>query len=265
MSNGNKYPSSKEFLIDTPLYVAVQYETEDLELGRKLRYFDETFDSYCPGCNSHSIFERYWPNGRSISHEPDHWVDCGRFVIQIQCTRNRNHKPLFYFEAKDQTIQKIGQLPSIAELNLFDVKKYSKVLDIKYFREFTKAIGLSAHGVGVGSFVYLRRIFELLIEEAHSRAVSSELWDEKVYEKSRMGERIELLKDELPEFLVENKAMYSILSKGIHELSEEECLTAFPILKVGIEIILDVKLEAAKKEKKLAEAKKAIAALSGSI
>jgi hypothetical protein len=80
-----------------------------------------------------------------------------------------------------------------------------------------------------------------------------------------MGERIELLKDELPEFLVENKAMYSILSKGIHELSEEECLTAFPILKVGIEIILDVKLEAAKKEKKLAEAKKAIAALSGSI
>ena len=47
-----------EFLIETPLYEVVRYEDADLELGRQIVYFDEIFDSYCPECNSHSIFER---------------------------------------------------------------------------------------------------------------------------------------------------------------------------------------------------------------
>ncbi|MBC3806012.1 hypothetical protein H8K52_01475 [Undibacterium seohonense] len=59
--------------------------------------------------------------------------------------------------------------------------------------------------------------------------------------------------------------MYSILSKGIHELSENECLTAFPIVKIGIEIILDGKLEAIERERKLTEARKAISALNSSL
>ncbi len=187
------------------------------------------------------------------------------FSIQIQCTRDRRHKQLFIFEAIGQTIQKIGQLPSIAELNLFDVKKYSKVLEQKYFRELTKAIGLASHGVGVGSFVYLRRIFEFLIEESHLILKEGSAWDEETYKRARMNEKIEMLSAELPEFLVENKSMYSILSKGIHELSENECLKAFPIVKVGIEIILDEKIEKLNKEKKLAEAKKALSSLGSSI
>ncbi|MFI3135251.1 MAG: hypothetical protein QX197_00585 [Methylococcaceae bacterium] len=76
-----------------------------------------------------------------------------------------------------------------------------------------------------------------------------------------MNEKIVILNSELPEFLVENKSMYSILSKGIHELSENECLAAFPVIKVGIEIILDDKLEKINREKKLEEAKKAISTL----
>ncbi|MEL0619623.1 hypothetical protein [Psychrobacter proteolyticus] len=59
--------------------------------------------------------------------------------------------------------------------------------------------------------------------------------------------------------------MYSILSKGIHELSENDCLKVFPIIKIGIEIILDEKIEKMNKEKKLAEAKKALSALSSTI
>jgi hypothetical protein len=41
---------------------------------------------------------------------------------------------------------------------------------------------------------------------------------------------------------VTNKSIYSILSKGIHELAEEECLNAFPVIKLSIELILDEKL-----------------------
>jgi hypothetical protein len=65
--------------------------------------------------------------------------------------------------------------------------------------------------------------------------------------------------------LVEHRAIYSILSKGIHELSEQECLKAFPIMKVGIEMILDEKIKEQEKQAKEAEAKKAIAELTGKL
>jgi len=261
----NNYPSSQGFLIDVPLYEVVTYEDADLDLGRQLVYFDENFDSYCPECNSHSIFERNWGQSKHISYDSAVWVDRGVFSIEIKCTRDRKHKQLFLFKAVGQSLQKIGQFPSIAELNLFDVKKYSKVLKKKYFRELTKAIGLASHGVGVGSFVYLRRIFEFLIEESHVKLCSVQGWDEEAYKRAIMNKKIEMLNTELPNFLVENKSMYSILSKGIHELSENDCLKAFPIIKIGIEIILDEKIEKLNKENKLAEAKKALSALSSAI
>lgn len=265
MSADKKYPTPEQFLIEIPLYEIITYADEDLEFGRKLAYFDATFDSYCPHCNSHTIFERYWRYHKKINYAADSWVDCGFFSIEVECKRNKAHILNFFFHASGQTIQKVGQMPSIADLNLFDVRKYSKVLDKKYFQEFTKAIGLVSHGVGVGSFVYLRRIFEFLIEEAHTAALAHDGWDEERYLKSRMNEKILILQSKLPEFLVENRAIYSILSKGIHELSEKECLAAFPAIKVGIEIILEEKLEHIKKTKKLEEAKQAIADLSSEL
>ena len=78
------------------------------------------------------------------------------------------------------------------------------------------------------------------------------------YFSSKISDRIKLLKNLLPEFLVEHPHMYSILSKGIHELSEEDCLKHFEALKVGIELILDEKLSKAQQEKKIGEAKKAL-------
>jgi hypothetical protein len=161
-------------------------------------------------------------------------------------------------------MQKIGQFPSLATLNLYDVRSYSSVLDKETFRELTKAIGLAAHGVGVGSFVYLRRIFENLVEEAHRATQGASGWDEAAYSKARMGEKILQLAHLLPKFLVDNRLMYGILSKGIHELTEAECLTAFPVVKLGIEIILDAKIRALEEQKKLEKAALAIQHLAGS-
>ncbi|OZY84377.1 short-chain dehydrogenase [Cellvibrio mixtus] len=265
MSTDNQYPCPEDFLIKIPLYELVSYSDEDLAQGNRVRFFSDTFDSYCPYCNMHSIFEPSGNYHHYSNYAPDRWVDEGFFDISVRCTRNREHKLHFKFFAKGKTIQKIGQLPSIADLNLFDIKKYSNVLEKPFFQEFTKAIGLSAHGVGVGSFVYLRRIFEFLIEDSHLRAKKQQSWDEDAYSKSRMSEKIEMLKSELPNFLVENKSIYSVLSKGIHELSENECLAAFPALKVGIEIILDEKLESIERRKKLEEAKKAISSLTSKV
>lgn len=246
-----------EFLISAPLYEKITLEDE---AGNALIFYAGPLDTYCPVCGSHSIFRR-WLSGTPSSNS---WRTHDRRDVELTCSRNSQHKLLFLLmiDAEKRTIQKIGQCPSIADLNMYDVKKYASVLGKTVFPELTKAIGLAAHGIGVGSFVYLRRIFEGLVQGAHQVAKSDEGWAEEEYEKARMGEKIQLLHRHLPSFLVENRAIYGILSKGIHELSEAECLDAFPVVKVSIEIILDAKLEEDARRKKLEAATKKIQALA---
>jgi hypothetical protein len=64
-------------------------------------------------------------------------------------------------------------------------------------------------------------------------------WNDADFTGKRMEEKVEFLKDYLPDFLVQNKRMYSILSKGIHDLEEKECLGVFEMLKHAIFFILD--------------------------
>ena len=160
---------------------------------------------------------------------------------------------------------KIGQYPSIADFHISQIKKYDKVLTTEKLKEFTRAIGLAANGVGIGSFVYLRRIFEDLIEEAHSKASELSLWNEADYKQKRIVEKIELLKPFLPDFLVENRTLYGILSVGIHSLKEEDCLAYFETVRVGIELILDEKLEKFQKQLKIEEAKKKLAVVASKV
>lgn len=53
-----------------------------------------------------------------------------------------------------------------------------------------------------------------------------------------MVERIKMLQGYLPDVLIKNTTIYGILSKGIHELSEEECREYFPVVKECIHQIL---------------------------
>jgi hypothetical protein len=73
-----------------------------------------------------------------------------------------------------------------------------------------------------------------------------------------MDEKIEMLREHLPAFFVKNENIYGISSKGIHELTESECLSSFEPLQVEIELILDEKIEQAEKKRKKQQAKAAI-------
>jgi hypothetical protein len=219
-------------------------------------YSTQAMDAYCPECESHSIFRRHVLGDSPGT--PSGWVGRSRISVVLKCSRDVEHKLFFLFDVENRTVKKIGQDPSLADLNTADVRQYSSILPREDFREFTKAIGLAAHGVGVGSFVYLRRIFENLVQAAYLLAKDESGWDDEAYGKGRMVDRIRLLEKHLPEFLVENHAMYAILSRGLHELTEGECLEAFPVMKLGIELILDEKLAAKDKQDKLDKAKKAI-------
>ncbi|WP_153127486.1 hypothetical protein [Peribacillus tepidiphilus] len=153
----------------------------------------------------------------------------------------------------------MGQYPSMASIEIHTIEKYRKVLSNDY-RDFSKAIGLFSHGVGAGSFVYLRRIFENLIEEKRKDAAENSTWDDLLFQKSRMDEKIQILEEHLPEVLVQNRKLYSILSKGIHEMTEEECLDLFPEVKLAIELILDEKIYLLEQQKKIQSVSRFVAA-----
>jgi hypothetical protein len=113
------------------------------------------------------------------------------------------------------------------------------VLEPSDASELHKAIGLAAHGVGVGSLVYLRRVFERLIMRRFAEFRDIEGWSEAKFVSKRMDEKIEFLKGHLPDFLVQNSRVYAILSQAIHELAEDVCLNPFEYLKDSIFFILE--------------------------
>lgn len=266
-------PEPKDFFLKTSLYEPFEIYEEDTEKLFNIVFYKGIIDTYCISCEKKSTFksvDNYVTRHFMVGSQPavetynnvdsfksDYFLETKVFSKEFICTRKEKHKMVFHFFIDDNKITKIGQYPSLATLTNPDTKKYRRVLKEKH-DELNKAIGLFAHGVGIGSFVYLRRIFEDLIEGAHAKAKNESMWDETLYKKQRMNGKIATLKDYLPDFLVEKKETYSILSKGIHELSEDECLNIFPVVKVGIELILDEKLEELEKQRKINEARVAI-------
>ncbi len=259
--------SIKIFHLSMPLY-----RSYDLSIGvvkekiYELMTSGGTIDAYCVWCKKESIFHaspaERWVFTQWKSHIEDELQEFG-----WSCAHNSSHYYRSYYFVRESSdeFQKVGQFPSVADFQIPQAGKYRKILGEEEYKEFTRGIGLAAHGVGIGSFVYLRRVFENLIEEAHSLALSEAGFSEEKYREARMDEKIEILKARLPSFLVENKLLYSILSKGIHQLTEEECLKYFEAVKIGIEQILDEKIIQKEKAEKATKAREAIQKVHGAI
>jgi hypothetical protein len=278
------FPEKTHFLLDFSLYEKIEFTIDDLEYVINTIFNDDIIDCYCSDCGKEStfhpekngatvqhpvkpIFNRVKNNTLSFEHQEainitqlfEQFTNPMKyFYIQqfYKCTRNSEHKLYFSFLVNGNKLQKVGQFPSLADLNQIEVKKYRGLLGKEKYLELSKGIGLIAHGVGIGSFVYLRRIFEHLIQEAATEASANiQDWDDQGFSTMRMDEKIKSLSSFLPNFLVENRNLYGILSKGVHELSEDECKEIFPHVKLGIELILDEKLAHEEKKRKIKLAK----------
>lgn len=235
--------SLEHFLFEIPLYAPHRLTDE---FGPKQLYgwrtefeHEARVDGHCPSCGRESTFSvnfQHIPDGspksriaKRISHDE----------MYISCSRNKYHRVYYYFRIQELVVQKIGQFPSLADIANDEVAEYRKVMEKIDAQEFHKAVGLAAHGVGVGSFVYLRRVFERLIDKRFEEFKETEGWEDEQYYAVRMEDKIQLLKDHLPEFLVENRKIYSILSVGIHALDDKTCLGWFDVMKQSIVIILE--------------------------
>ncbi len=175
------------------------------------------------------------------------------FSRSFYCPRSINdkaHDISIIFRVSDRKITKIGQFPPLAEIQSSHLKRY-KELDNEIYKELNRAVGLNTYGIGVGSFVYLRRIIEKHILYPEIQILQSEgvITTEQI-KAADFKTKIHLVKDKLPQLLVENTHIYSILSKGIHSLSENECLQIFNPLLTAIELILDERLEEIQRKRK---------------
>ena len=160
-------------------------------------------------------------------------------IFKFCCAMEESHHLDFVVLTNNHSLIKVGQYPSVADLTFPELKNYAKVLDRQDMKEMRRAIGLHAQGIGVGSYVYIRRILERLIERAQTKAIEDGKYKEEDFKGKKVVDRIKVLKDYLPEMLVSNNVLYGIISRGIHELSEESCIEYFPVIQECIFMILE--------------------------
>jgi hypothetical protein len=229
-----------------PLYAkcAVTHDHMEIMYGRAKnpfgRHVASKIDGYCPSCKRDSTFAI---NPVSIpSGDPWNNIET-RYAydnMSITCVRDDFHTIRYNLFVHNMTVTKIGQHPSLADIAIDETRqKYRTVLRGDNWSEVYKAIGLAAHGEGIGSFVYLRRVFERLIQSRFDEFKSQEGWDDSAFKLLRMDEKIGFLKDHLPRSLVETRKIYKIFSSGIHELNNETCLQFFEVGKRSIIMILE--------------------------
>ena len=89
-------------------------------------------------------------------------------VFQFVCSMNERHHLDYIVLTTDNSMMKIGQYPSVADMTIPEIKKYRTILGRQY-RDYSKAVGLFANGIGIGSYVYLRRIIENLVFDKFSQ------------------------------------------------------------------------------------------------
>jgi hypothetical protein len=271
----------EQILLKDPLFYEYPLQgVNEIDLVNLLYFIsdEETYnhlkiiDSYCPICKKDTTFNSEASDKEELStllikagmcsgyRESNKEITLiqelekkGLFIRKFNCPRkpaDSAHNQIFLFRVIGATLIKVGQHPTLADLVKEEIKKYRKISN-EIYSELNRAIGLSAHGVGIGAFVYLRRIIEkhIVSPKINELLVEGKISNEEL-SKSDFKEKIKLAKDKLSPFLVENKKIYSILSKGIHELEEEECKEYFPVLRTSIEIILDEQIEKNEKEQK---------------
>ncbi len=263
------------FLFDFPLYTKIKINDENKDQFLNLMANVKQVDGYSIYLKENTSYKLTINKAQFQNFDVAFFE--GVSIITLKCLRTSEHMYFYVLleftdneedendDNKEYFFQKIGQFPSIADLHISKIRQYDKVIDRRYIKELTRAIGLAANGVGIGSFVYLRRVFEFLLSEAHALASKNPNWEEAAYKNTKVVEKISLLSEYLPEFLVQNKSIYSILSVGIHSLDEQDCLKYFPALKLAIEMILDEKLDKLKREKKIEDAKREIALIASRI
>lgn len=267
---------TEEMLLQ-PLYKKIKVD-KNIKTYNFLPYNDVRVECYCKECNARRIFAfedsklalqsliaSCTPgslNSGSTTVPKDtienalSEIDFFTFCAIADC----KHRMIIHFmKIDDETIMKIGQIPSIYDLNEnINNKPFLKMLGKEYAEYYKSACSLYSYSTYIGGLIYLRRIFEKLLIDVFNENVNEIKMDFADFKKQRMEEKINILKSYLPSIMFAQgfNTIYTKISDGVHNLTEDECSKMFLVLKMGIEEILIEKIETEAKNKRLQELSK---------
>jgi len=247
-----------------PLYKKIKIDG-DAKTCDIFPYNDYRLELFCPTCKKRRIFSfqnstfvniAWMPNGDQYCESVKDFLFKSDY-FSIRAKADCKHNLLVIFKKIDSaTIMKIGQSPSIYELNEeINNKSFLKMLGEEHISYYRNACSLYSFNTCIGAMVYLRRIFEKILLDTYNEkqeSIGISLYD---FKRLRMEEKINKLKDFLPDILFEQgfNSIYTKISDGVHNLSEDECQEMFLILKNAIEEVLIDKLEMQEREKRRKE------------
>lgn len=230
------------------------YVIDDLER------FRERVECYCPKCGRNRVFAPDTVRRTAPTMSNPHFVNASRktsLIKTFRCSQDKNHELRFGFLVDGDSLVKITEYPSKLDMSKSAIASYEKVLSKEKVSELGRALQLESYGYSIAAFLHYRRIFEFIIFSTFKNSDIEDKVDETEFRKLRMAGKIKHVKEYLPEYFIENSFVYGVLSKGIHELEEQECSLYLPVVKTIIYYSLDESLEKRNKElRKEAYAKK---------
>lgn len=126
----NEIPASpREFHVEMPLYKEIVITEANLKKISELLDFSGTIDAYCIYCEKESLFETNDRPGLGTSGLRAYAKDeSERYVTASYiCTRSSAYEYTSYFRICGSAIQKVGQFPSVADLQIPQIQKYRQL------------------------------------------------------------------------------------------------------------------------------------------
>ncbi|ABL98527.1 hypothetical protein SHAM105786_15925 [Shewanella amazonensis] len=266
----------KKFLENSPLYSWKTFaQPEKMRTSLWIREIDE----FCETCNQIRPFQDLRSLGGITSHHPMgkiQFLQSGTSYFTFTCVscKTENHTFLVEQEVTEETvkIQKYGQRPRKKLERDGKLQKFFKE-DAEYYE---KALISLSNGYGIAAFAYFRRIVELnivkLLDLLASDLDPSQANDpikiaiDELRKESPMSDKIKIANNALPEYLKPDGlnplgTIYSLLSEGVHSLTDEECLVKAESLQACLSFLI---AELASRKRHKDSFKKMVGGLKGS-
>jgi hypothetical protein len=226
----------KKFLEEAPLYTWKEFKKTQLNLSS---LWIREIDAFCDTCGHVRPFHDLRSRGGGAGGGMPKPLSNGTSYFQFTCVTCRKERREFLveqvLEEKTIRLQKYGELPRKALEKDKALQKFFSN-DSEYF---DKAVVCFANGYGVAAFAYFRRIIEnnilqlldLIKDDAENspNAEGIKVAINELKTDSPMSEKIKIANNALPDYLKPDGLnplgkLYKVLSEGVHNLNDQECL-----------------------------------------
>lgn len=225
----------KTFLETAPLYAWREFKKP---LANWSSLWIKEIDAFCEICDQQRPFQDLKSYG-SGAGQPSPVLATGTSYFQFTCVScKKAHRKYLVEQVLDDEnirVQKYGELPRIPLVRDRVLQKFLK----DDLENYEKAVVCLSHEYGVAAFAYFRRVVEnninrlldLVQEDARSSTANADIISAlaELRKSSPMSDKIGLANHALPEHLKPDGLnplgrLYQVLSEGVHNLSDEECL-----------------------------------------